>query len=117
MAGVNHSDARIAVGASLSTVLDLNGNMIGGILVPPAWTAAAITFRASIDGVSFFDVYATDGTEMTIASANVVADRFIAMDIRDFAGIRFLRLRSGNAALPVNQAADRVLGVALRVGA
>lgn len=116
MAGVNSSDARIAAGTSLSTVVDLNGAMIGGILVPAAWTAAAITFQASIDGSNFFDVFDSAGAETTIASANVVASRFVLMDIRDFAGVRFLRLRSGTAAVPVNQAADRVLRLPLRVG-
>lgn len=112
------TSAGIANGASLSGSVDLTGLLFAGLYVPSAWTAAAITFQASHDfddddTNAFVDVYNTSGTEYTIASANVVANRYIAIDPRDFAGARFIKIRSGTSSAAVNQAAARtiVLGI------
>jgi hypothetical protein len=90
-----------------------------GIVSPAAWTAAALTFQASHDGVTFANLYDSDGAEITIASGSIpaAASRFIAFTsdlIAKLAGIRHLKLRSGVAALAVQQAATRTLQLALR---
>lgn len=117
---VGSTSATIAASASLSGSIDLTGFILAGLYVPSAWTAAAITFQASPDNddddtVAFQDVYNASGTEFTIASANVVASRYISIDPRDFAGVRFLKIRSGVSGAAVNQAAARtfVLGVTI----
>lgn len=110
------SSVKIASGASLSSVVDLTNVLLTGILMPAEWTSAAITFSASLDGSTYGDVYNADGDEYTISSANAVASRFITLDPRDFAGCRYLKVRSGTAAAGVNQGADRTLVLAITRG-
>lgn len=97
----------IANGASLSGVADLTGFMLAGIQMPAAWTAASLTFQVSIDGTTYTDMYATDGTEVTVTGA--AASRFLAFVPSDFAGARYLKVRSGTTGSPVNQGAARTL--------
>lgn len=106
-------NATIAAGASVSNAIDLTGLVILSIQMPAAWTAAAITFQASYDGASFGDVYDDGGTEVTIASANVVASRVIvnAGILEKLAGCRFIKLRSGTTGTPVNQGVAAVIRV------
>jgi hypothetical protein len=83
------------------------------IITPAAWTAAAITFQASPDGVTYYDLWFNDA-EYTIASATVAtaAARSIVLDPAVFYGIRYLKLRSGTSAAPVNQGAARTITLA-----
>ena len=99
----------IAASGSLSGAADLTGFTLVSIQMPTTWTAAAITFSGSLDGSTYGDVYNTAGTEYTIASASAVASRLIILDPRDFAGVRYLKIRSGTSAATVNQAAARTL--------
>lgn len=108
--------ATITAGASLSGAADLIGFILAGIQMPTAWTAAAMTFQASLDGATFQNVYNTDGTEFTIASANLSASRYYALDPRDFSGVRFLKIRSGSGASPVVQVAAATFALALTRG-
>lgn len=100
--------ATIASGASLSGAVDLGTGRLVGIIVPPAWTSAAITFQASADSTNFYDLY-DDATERAIASGSVVASRLIALPLSDWLTVRALKIRSGSSASPVNQAAARSL--------
>jgi hypothetical protein len=59
--------------------------------------------------VTWFNLYDSTGTEAALASALVVAGRRIPVNPSPFAGVDFIRVRSGTSAAPVNQAADRVL--------
>ena len=97
----------IANGASLSGVADLTGFMLAGIQMPSAWTAASLTFQVSLDGTTFQDMYATDGTEVTVTGA--AASRFLAFVPSDFAGARYLKVRSGTSGSAVTQGAARTL--------
>lgn len=105
----------IANGASQSDALELNTEKIIAIQLPDTWTAAALTFLASNDGTTYGPVYDDSGTEATIASANVVALRCVGVDVLAgvLAGFRYLKLRSGTAASPVNQGAARTILVGL----
>lgn len=99
--------ATIASGQSLSGIVDLGGHALVAIRMPAAWTAAVLTFQASDDDDdAFTDVYAADGIEVT---AQAAASRWIAIAPPDFVSARYLKVRSGTAAAPVNQAAERVL--------
>lgn len=108
---VSHTtlQATIASGASLSDALDLIGYDLVGIEMPAAWTAAAITLQSSSDGVTYRNVYSASGTELSLT---VDASRYVHVD-STVAGLlqRFVKIRSGTAAVPVNQAAARLLGV------
>ena len=99
----------IASGASQSSVIDTEGMTLGAIKMPAAWTAAAITLMGcdTADG-TFLPIYKDDGTEysLTVAVDTIVAVDGAAMAL---APVRFIKLRSGVAATPVNQGGDRSL--------
>lgn len=103
--------ATIANGASLSDSLDLNERTIVGLLMPAAWTAADITFSVSWDNTTFYDLTEADGTEHTFT---VTVDQHIIADPVNFAGVRYLKVRSGTSAVPAAQGAERLIGVLVR---
>lgn len=105
------ANATIANGASLSDAVDLGGKLLGGILMPAAWTAANLTFQASADGVTYGNVYDAVGDEYTVTAA---ASRFIALDPSMFSGAQYVKVRSGTAGSPVNQGAARVIVLSSR---
>jgi hypothetical protein len=96
----------IPANASLSNAADLSELVPVGVLMPSAWTAASLTFQASLDGVSFVDLYNTSGSELQVPAG---ANRLIALDPVQFRGVRHLRVRSGTSGAPVNQTASRTL--------
>ena len=101
----------IANGASVSGNVNINNRIPTGIFMPAGWTAADITLQTSLDGSTWVDVYAIDGTEYALT---VAASRFIPIDSSALLGIgTHLRIRSGTAGTPVNQGAERVLSVRL----
>ncbi len=102
---VETTTVTIANGASLSGAVDLGGRKLVGIIMPDTWTAAALTFQASPDGTNFFNVY-DDPTERRLT---VAASYYSALNISDWVGFRWLKIRSGTAASAVNQAAERTL--------
>lgn len=109
--------ATIANGASQSGAIDVSDYVIAAIQMPTSWTTAAITFLASAtkDG-TYYPVYDDAGTEVTIASANAAASRVIVNKavIEQLAGLRWIKLRSGTEATPVNQGGSRAVFVMLK---
>ena len=105
-AGLVAATASISNGQSLSGAIDLGGARLAYIQMPASWTAAALTFQASADGVTYVDLYDNDGVEY---SASVAASQGIIVPLTDFLGIRYLKVRSGTSAVPVNQGGDRTL--------
>lgn len=109
----------IANNAALSTAVRMAGNVIAAIHIPAAWTAAALTFQASLDdGVTWMDVYDDGGTELSIAAGSIptASTRAIvnATILEKLAGLAMFRLRSGTSAVPVNQGAQRVITLVLK---
>lgn len=105
----------ITNGNSLSGAINLGSKVLSAIIVSASWTAAGLTFQASDDGgTTWSDMYDDGGTEITIASANVVAGRRISVDPSAFAGIDAIKIRSGTTGSPVTQLADRILTVVSR---
>jgi hypothetical protein len=101
----------IPSGGSLSEAIDLSVGKLALILIPAQWTAAELTFQASPDGNTFGDLYDSIGTEYKVLVG--AAGRSILVPIGDFMSIRFLKIRSGTAGVPVNQGGDRVLTLVL----
>ena len=97
--------ATIENGGSLSGAVDLGGRKLVAIVMPAAWDAAGLTFQASPDGVTYFNVY--DGA--TERGLTVAASYYSALAIGDWVGFRFIKIRSGTAASAVNQTAARTL--------
>jgi len=67
----------IANGASLSGAANLGEARICAIMMPADWTAADLTFQASIDGSTFYNVYDEFDTEVTVQAAD---DRYIILE-------------------------------------
>lgn len=101
----------IANGTALSGAANVQGRDVVGIIMPAAWTAAAITLRASGNGVDFADVFSTGGTEVNYT---VAASRYIPIEAGTLSGMQALILRSGTAGVPVNQGGERAIGVVVR---
>lgn len=102
--------ATIANAGSLSGAIDLGATHLFAIrLDPTAWTAASLTFQASIDGTNFFNLYDNFGSEVgwTVAAQTIVLNASPAQ----WLGIRWLKIRSGTASSPVAQGAARALTV------
>jgi hypothetical protein len=101
----------IANGQSLSPVVDLGRTVLGGIILPASgsWDAANITFQASADGTSLFDLY--DGTTERVLTTSGVLGKAVALDTSTWLAWRYIKLRSGTAGTPVNQTAARTITI------
>lgn len=108
----------IRAGQSLSEPADLGGYDLVAVQMPPAWTAANLTFQAAEkDGGTYQDVYDDAGGLIVVqvaASRCVVVGGTASASLR---GLRFLKARSGTPSVPVAQAEDRSLLVLIRQGA
>lgn len=109
-----NTNVTILSGASQSDVIDCQMFVPVALLMPASWTAATITFLAAFDdeedGGTFRPVYDADGTELAVT---VAASRHVVLAPDALRSARWLKLRSGTSGSPVNQGADRVIGVAL----
>jgi hypothetical protein len=104
----------IAAGASLSTVAGIGDHIFVGYIMPAVWTAAPLTFQVSDDaGVTWNDLYDDTGAEVK-ATATTAGRRIAILNLAPFAGVTFLKVRSGTGAAPVNQTAAAVLQIVTR---
>jgi hypothetical protein len=102
--------ATIANGTSLSNAVYLGSSDLISIIMPSSWTTANITYQFSIDGVNFYDAY---NTTAELSSTAAVASRIISINSANYDAGRYIKIRSGTSATPVNQAADRILTLIL----
>lgn len=90
---------------------DVNQKLIG-IIIPSVWTTANLTFQSyNSASQAWVNLYQYDGTELNYTAGT---SYWIIAKPTDFAGIRYLKIRSGTAATPVAQADDRVLILVIR---
>lgn len=112
MALITQSGVSFGAGDSVSSVVDLERYSIQSAMIPANWTAAALTFQGSFDGINFFNVYTFAGSEVSWTAG---ASHLVLPDTwpEGFRPCRYLRARSGTAASPVGQvsAVVVVLGV------
>jgi len=106
-----YTTVTIANGTSLSPAVDLDKYSLIGINMPSGWTTANLSFQVAHDNSTFNPLNDKTG-EIDLASA--AASVYIALDPTVFVGLRFIKLRSGTNATPVNQGADRVITLILR---
>ena len=99
------------INQSVSDPVFCNGVGLIRLAMPAAWDAANITVQSSMEGVTYNDLYDKDGNVYTITTA---ASRSIILPPADFAGIRYLKLRSGTPSVPVAQTAARDLTLVTR---
>ena len=104
----------IASGASLSNGALIGDHVLVGIQMPAAWTAASLTFQTSFDGgASWKNLYDDAGNEVTLSPTSP-AGKYLSVSPDPFGGSLFLKVRSGTAGVPVNQAATRSLTLITR---
>ena len=104
----------IPAGQALSEPIATFGYAVCLILLPAAWTDAPLTLQGSLDEgdpAAWADLYDHLGNEVVLS---VAAGRALTLPPTLLLGWRWLRLRSGLAAAPVNQAADRILTLGVR---
>lgn len=105
----------IASGASLSGAVNLGDKVLVAIIISTDWTAAELSFQASDDqGTTWKDVFDDGNNEIKVASTSVAAARRISLDPSAFAGVDFIKVRSGLTAAAVNQDGDRILTLVTR---
>ena len=99
--------ATIANGESLSGEVDLGeGRVLVGIIMPAAWTAAAMTFQSGVATGVVANLFQF-GAEV---SYTVDASQYISLqDVMHFYGARYVRVRSGPAATPQAQGGERAI--------
>jgi hypothetical protein len=87
--------ATIANGAQLSGAIDLKKCTAAGIFMPAAFTGVALTFftAPTLSG-TYVEIVKLDGTALSQTAA---ASKYIPLDPAYFAGVRFLKIRSGSA--------------------
>lgn len=105
--------ATILSGASLTDAIDLGDARLSRIAMPATWTTANLSFQVSYDGVTYNNLFDSSGVEVTVTAA---AARAISLHtlFALFQDVRWLKIRSGTSAAPVNQGADRALQLAVR---
>lgn len=94
----------------LSNEIDGKGYRLAKIFMPSGWDTADLTFtEAASSGGTFQDLY-SEGIEVTEI---VAAERTITVDINSVAltAMVYFKLRSGTSAVPVQQAAERTIGL------
>jgi hypothetical protein len=101
----------ILSGASLSDAISLANRHLMSIIIPAAWTAAALTFQFSTDGITYYNAYSLTA-ELTANTTATAANQIVNIPSTDaFHSARYLKIRSGTSGTAVNQLANRVLTV------
>jgi hypothetical protein len=108
MDDVRYKTVTIADGQSLSDAAQLlpHDGRLAAFITPAGWAANAVTFQASVDGVNYFNVY-DEGAEYTCAA--VPASAYCRVDMNVFHTARYIKVRSGTAAVPANQAGGDIV--------
>lgn len=107
----------IASGESVSNIARIAGKQLVGLITPASWTAADLGFLVMNAAENISNPVYDNATERLIAAATMGgASRFLALDSIDYLGMPLLRLRSGTAALAVNQGAARTLQLVVADG-
>jgi hypothetical protein len=88
------SGSDLAGGSSTaSQTINCNGLTLVGLQLPATLTSTTVTFKASIDGVTFQQVYNSSGA----VSYTIAQGRYIAINPADFYGVNYLQLDMGSA--------------------
>ena len=106
----------IANGTSLSPAIALGAKRLTAIVMPAAWTAAAITFQTSHDGgTTWNELFDMNGQPLTIASASATQGQTAVLPFLPLRGVNMLKVRSGTSGSTTNQGADRVIGLVVDI--
>lgn len=95
--------------------VDLGDETLCGVIVPSTWSTAAISFLAAttLTG-TYYPLYSASGAEVVTGSITGGTAVWVALDPADFAGVRYLKVRSGTSAAAVNQSGGDTLTLVTR---
>ena len=85
----------IASGQTTSPAIVNNGLSLVGIQLPAAFTGTAISFLASVDGITFQPIY--DTVSGTALSYTVAQGHYVAINPQDFYGVVQFKIVSGSS--------------------
>jgi hypothetical protein len=102
--------ATIPNGQAVSNVIDFQVFALGGLIMPSAWTAAAIAFKVSTDRVNFVPLKVAAGTLLELPTPAVSEARPLPAELAAFP---YFQLWSETSGADVAQAADRAISLAL----
>lgn len=101
--------ATISSSGSVSSACQIGGRWsLVAIKYPAAWTAAVVTFLVSFDGSTWENLLDDAGNEVT---KTVTAGEFRELDSSEFKTAIHIKVRSGTAATPVVQQAERAISL------
>lgn len=107
--------ATIANGASVSGTVDLTDTSLLGFIAPAACTTAELNIEVSVDNTNWATAGVLDGSGSNVSRwSAVTAGAAYSVDVVNMLPYRFVRFRSGTAASPVNQGANRAFTVITR---
>lgn len=111
---ITSTTATIAKNGTLSGVVNLNGYNKFTIIMPSAWTTASITFQAcDTPSGTFVNLLAETGGEVTVSvAANGVYP--LTTSSASLSYLPYIKIRSGTAASPVQQTAERVIKIIMK---
>ena len=108
MYDIHTETVTIANGASLSgATSELDGRLVA-VMTDSAWDTNSMTFQVSFDGSTYYNLY-DDVGEYTISS--VVASTCRSVNLNNFIGARYIKVRSGTSGAAVNQNGDTVVSI------
>lgn len=94
--------AAIALNGNLSGAIDVGDGGLMALQLSSTWVTASITFQASSDLNGTY-VEAVDSNATAISISSIAASQYIALNAAVFAGMRYIKIRSGTAGSPVTQ--------------
>lgn len=102
---VETEDVVIANSAQLSGAANLTGLRLAGIVMPAAFTGAALTFEVSHDGTTYQELYWND----IAYSVTVAAAKNVSLTMNAFWPWQYVKVKSDSA-----EGAERTLTLILR---
>jgi hypothetical protein len=94
----------------LSEAVNLRGKTVAGLQMPSTWTDALVSFQGSVDGSTYAPVFGSTGLELVLTTTG---SRYVQLDPIVFAGLNFLKIKSGDGSTGVAQASTRVFGLSV----
>lgn len=77
-------------------------------------TATTMTFQVSVDGVTWRDLYDTDGTELKLAGgATLAAGKSYLMELSKMCAVQYVKPRFGTSAAPNTHTSDRTIDLTI----
>lgn len=109
-----YTEAVIGTNADgLSNEIDGKGYRLAKIFMPSEWTAADLTFAESQkSGGTFNNLYDDSSTPAEVTIPVSASETVVVSENKDkLSAMTYFKLRSGTSTLPVQQGAERTIGL------